>query len=238
MLALLAVGLSIGRTKPGGRVIFWLALLSFALTVLHPNQKARCLHSWLPALWLSAGLGMSALVRGRWTARFPSVRPGLAAGVLLMLVGLFAPGFLATPHALEGGPNLERPSILSVMNAYLPKLDSSRKATVLSAVPCRYVVEWTAIERDGNLDRIEDNWFGFAGDGLDNRAGFRRWLTQTDVDTVVFIEAIPGPFWWGESDQPRLHAELLDLMREQARFVKVQTQDFSDLCCRLTIWRR
>lgn len=129
-------------------------------------------------------------------------------------------------------------SVLDVMDAYFPEVDASHKATVLSAIPCRYVVEWTALQRYGNWTRIESNWFGFAGNGADNREGFRRWLNETDVDTIVYLEAIPGPFFWGEEDQPRLHEELRDLLWGQKRFMLKESRDFSHLACRMTIWKR
>src|SRR5205085_3954842 len=66
------------RLRPGGQAVLWLLLVGAALTLPHPNRKARGMHSWLPAGWVAAGLGLAALTHGRLTRRRPRLRPWLA----------------------------------------------------------------------------------------------------------------------------------------------------------------
>ena len=123
-LALLGAALLMHRRlRPGGQAVLWLAVLSFALTVLHPNHKARCLHSWLPALWAAAGMGAAGLVYGPWTARLKATRPWLAGAAAVGLLLVQGPAVFQDAHAEEGGPHPRSPSVLELSDYYLPELD-------------------------------------------------------------------------------------------------------------------
>jgi hypothetical protein len=228
-----------GRLRPGGRAILWLALLSFALTVLHPNHKARNLHSWLPALWAGAGVGLAAFVHGRTAAAWPRLRPALAAAAALAVVLILAPAALAPGRAMEGGPHAEYPSQLAVTDWYLPQLDDAHRATVLCAVPMHTLAEWTFLERYGSLDRREDTRFGFADAEADDRRGFEQWLGATPTDAVVYLEPAPGGYAWGApGEQENRMAKLRDTLYAQQSFRLVASRDFPELSCRATVWKR
>ncbi len=189
-LALLGAALLMHRRlRPGGQAVLWLAVLSFALTVLHPNHKARCLHSWLPAALDGGGNGrMPGLVYGRWTARLKAARPWLAGAAAVGLLLVQGPEILQVAHAEEGGPHPRSPSVLELTDYYLPELDHARQADVLADAPVRFLAEWTFLQRNGRLDRLENNWLGFANRGEDERQAFQRWLRTTPTDVLIVLE--------------------------------------------------
>src|SRR5207302_1757958 len=99
-LALLGLAaIMIRRTRPAG----WVALpcvflVSGLMTVIHPNHQMRFLHTWLPVLWIMAGLGVAALVRAvaALTSRGTASVAGALALVLVAVVlwpGLSRPGY-------------------------------------------------------------------------------------------------------------------------------------------------
>src|SRR5947209_2673789 len=125
-----------------------MGLLSFALAVLHPNHKARCLHSWLPALWLGAGIGLALILHGRLTRRLAHARPWLTGAAVVLLLSQCL-GIWKLGHADEGGPKPARPSMLELTDYFLPDVEHAQRATVVAAVPCRFQVEWATMLRLG-----------------------------------------------------------------------------------------
>jgi hypothetical protein len=226
------------RLRPGGTAVLWLVLLAAGLTILHPNQKGRNLHSWVAACWVAGGIGLAALLYGRLTARRPRLRPWLAAGALAGLAGVQGPALVGAGHALEGGPKPDHASLVDLADAYLPDLAHSGRAVVLAAVPVRTLTQWALLERCGRLDRLEEHWWGFAADRPGNRTAFAAWLRTTSCDTLVFVDRLPGRPRWEEGPELRLLADLLDLLRRQNVFRLVKERDFPEHCCRVLVWQR
>jgi hypothetical protein len=233
-LALLAV-CRWRRVRPGGQAVLWLLLIGAALTLTHPNRKPRGMHSWLPAGWVAAGLGLAALTHGHLTRRRPRLRPWLAGAAVAGLGWATWPALAAPGHALEGGPHPDRASVLDLVDCYLPELDASRRATILSAQAIKPLAQWTYLQRHGRLDGLEDNWYGF---GAANRVGFLHWLRATHCDTLVYVEAVPGRALWEDVPEARLHAELGDLVRGQQVFELAREQGLPHLACRVQVWKR
>jgi hypothetical protein len=242
--ALLAAGLCAAalpawrRLRPGGQAVLLLFVIAGVLTVIHPNRKCRCLHSWLAAGWVSAGLGLASLLYSRVSALRPHVRVWLAVPALAGLGWVAWPALLGKGHALEGGPHPQHNCMLDLTDCYLADLDGARRATILATVPVKPLAQWTALERYGRLDRLEDNWYGFGAAGAENRQGFARWLQTTECDTLVFFDRTPGPAHWEEVAECALHAELRDLLLAQQVFRLVKQQDFPRHGCRVLVWRR
>jgi hypothetical protein len=236
-LALLAV-CRWRRVRPGGQAVLWLLLVGAALTLTHPNRKARGLHSWLPAGWVAAGLGLAALTHGRLTRRRPRLRPWLAGAAVAGLGWAAWPALAGPGHALEGGPHPERPCLLDLVDCYLPDLDGSRHATILSARALKPLAQWAYLERHGRLDGLEENWYGFGAASEANRLGFLHWLRTTNCDTLVYVEALPGLALWEDVPEARLHAELSDLVRSQQVFALAKEQGLPHLACRVQVWKR
>jgi hypothetical protein len=242
--ALLAAGLCLAalpawrRLRPGGQAALLLFLIAGVLTVVHPNRKCRCLHSWLAAGWVSAGVGLAALLHGRLTAIRPHIRAWLAVPALAGLGWVTWPALLGEGHALEGGPHPQHHCVLDLTDYCLPELGAARRATVLAAVPVKSLVQWTCLERFGRLDRLEENWYGFGAAGPENRQGFSRWLQTTDCDTLIFFERTPVPACWEDVPECALHAELRELLLAQRVFRLAKQRDFPRHGCRVLVWRR
>lgn len=237
--ALCLIGLLCGRRlRPGSTAVLVLVLLAGALTVGHPNQKARCLHSWIAAVWITGGVGLASLIYGRFTAPVARVRPWLAVGVVGGLVWLQGPALSSAGYCLDSGPRPDHPSWVDVTDAYLTDIATSRRTVVLAAVPVRALTQWAVLERCGGLDRLEEHWWGFADDEADNRREFAAWLPSTACDTIVFVERLPGRAPWEAGPECDLHAQLLDVLRGQEVFRLVRQRDFPKHFCRVLIWRR
>jgi hypothetical protein len=241
---LAAVGLCIvgmmtwRRLQPGGIAVLTLVVLAAVLTPTHPNHKGRMLHSWIPAVWVTAGLGAAALVYGRGAARWPHLRPWLAGAAVTATAWMQYPGLLATGHAVEGGPHPEQRSQRDVTDAYLPDLDSSGRALLLTTLPLKPMAQWTFLERYGCFDRLEERWYGFGGAGEANRRGFADWLRTTDCDTVIFCETTIAREGVDSGPECALHAELQDVLPAQTGFCLVEQHELPHHACRVQMWRR
>ena len=90
-----------GRLRPGAAAILWFVAIACILTVHHQNRKSRFLHSWIPLVWVSAGIGAAALAPKRRVRDAPAAWLGfaVAAGAIALP---HLPGLAATAHAPEG----------------------------------------------------------------------------------------------------------------------------------------
>ncbi len=184
------------KLRPGGIAVLALVLLASVLTPTHPNHKGRMLHSWMGAVWVTAGLGAAALVYGRGTARMARLRPWLAVAAVAATAWMQYPALNADGRTAEGGPHPELPSMLDVADTYLSEVESGGRTLLLTSLPLKPMAQWTWLERFGNFDRLEERWYGFGAAGADNRRGFAHWLQTTDCDTLAFCATtIPRPAW-------------------------------------------
>jgi hypothetical protein len=223
--------LSWRRWAPGGRAVLLLVVLAAALSVTHPNRKGRNLHSWLPAAWVVAGVGLASVARGRRAA-------WLGAACLAALTAVQGPALWAAGRSLEGGPHAGHESFLDVTDAYLPELASAGRATVLAAAPVRILTQWALLEGCGRLDRLEEHWYGFGDGEPANCDGFARWLRDTPCDTIVFVGPLPGQRRWDPGPECDRVGRLLDVLRRQDTFRPVKRRDFPPLGVCVVVWRR
>jgi hypothetical protein len=236
--ALCLLGLaSARRSARGGGAVLVLTVLAATLTVLHPNHKARCLHSWIVAAWISGGMGLAAILDRIRDARLPLLRPLAAAAVLAQLILAQGPALWQPGHSLEAGPRPDHPTLLDVADSYVPDLLASRRATVLAAVPVRTLTQWTSLEC-GSADRLEEHWYGFGGDGTDDAQRFRHWIETTACDTIVVINGLPGkPLWEGGPECDRV-ARLVEVLPAQDVFHLSREQNFPQVRYRVQVWQR
>jgi hypothetical protein len=239
--------LSWRRLRPGGIAVLALVLLAAVLTPTHPNHKGRMLHSWLPALWVMAGLGAAALwSRARSVSEGGGFLPSLTLRALprlliLCLLCVLCASVVSSSlmgHAVEGGPHSELPSMLDVTDTYLPDIRGEGRTLLLTSLPLKPMAQWTWLERFGSFEQLEERWYGFGAAGADNRRGFADWLQNTDCDTIVFCEStIPRP---GVDSGPEcaLHAELMEVLSGQRVFGLAVQHELPHLACRVQIWRK
>ncbi|MGH7169261.1 MAG: hypothetical protein ACRELG_03155 [Gemmataceae bacterium] len=206
--------LSWRRLRPGGGAVLALVLLACVLTPTHPNHKGRMLHSWMPAVWVTAGLGAATLWRQREltteTQRRREDKDKNASGRNKTFLCFFGRTILSSSfdllfslclcvsvvssasllgHAVEGGPHPEQSSMLDVPDAYLADLDGGGRTLLLTSLPLKPMAQWTWLQHFGGFEGLEQRWYGFGAAGADNRRGFADWLQTTDCDTLVFCES-------------------------------------------------
>ncbi len=134
VVALAAVALvRLKELRPGAAVVFWFLLLAGTLTVVHPAQRSRFMHSWLATVWVAAGVGAALLLWPRVSdfgfriSGFGfriSKRYGLAVAVVALLTWSQVRGLTQAGRAPEGGPRPHEAVALDLVNPYLPHLDT------------------------------------------------------------------------------------------------------------------
>lgn len=226
------------RLRPGGVAVLALLLLASVLTPLHPNHKGRMLHSWMPALWVTAGLGAAAVIYSRGTKWLPRLRPWLSGAIVAAAAWMNYPALCADGRAVEGGPHIEHPSMLDVTDAYLSKIQGSERTLLLTSLPLKPMAQWTWLEYFGNFDYLEERWYGFGDSGADNRRGFAHWLQTTACDTLVFCETTICRAGVDSGPECALHDELKEMLSGQQSFRLAEVHELKHLACRVQIWRR
>lgn len=238
-LGLLTVGVVAGRRlRPGGRAILWLVLIAAVLTVKHPNQKSRFVHSWIAAAWVGGGMGLASLLYSRSANRWGRVRPWLGAAAVGGIGLSHLPGLLAAGHAPEAGPKLDWCSTLALTDPYLPDLDGSERTAILSSMPLKFLTQWTYLERYRCHDRVETLLRGYGTTAEEHQRSFANWLETTKCDTLVYINIPPGSVFHTEEGVNEGHEGLLKLLEGQTTFQLVRRQDLAECGCGVTVWRR
>ncbi|MFZ4683258.1 MAG: hypothetical protein ACOYMS_12200, partial [Terrimicrobiaceae bacterium] len=233
VLLALAACLSLGRGN--SRLIAPLALLfiGLVLTLLHPNQKSRYLHSWLPMLWVLAGAGAATLTAGL-------KRPALARTLSVVLVVLLAlaggSGWLDRGRSPETGNRGETHSLLDLSDSWLQHLPERGGVLFLSTQSCRPLVRWTFLEKFADLRRIR--WAEFSATTEAEMAKeIRARLEESSAETLVTLEfPQDSELFFGVSDHAMLRAVLPTLLEEQNRFAPVHQHHV--MGANVRVWRR
>ena len=214
---------------PAARAVLICMVLGATLNILHPNQKSRYMHSWIPAVWTAAGLG-SALLLSRVPRR--SLIAGAGIAVLAVAGGRAWQAQAAATH----GP--ER-SLLDMSDVWLANVKSSHRVAFFSTQTCRSFIEWTFLREHESRDLFEWPVWQDSKSEAGIRAGFNNWLAQTQADTVLFFE-VPkdSPQYVPFCDQAALRENLGKLLAEQTKFTETKKIDFPLERCSVTIWQR
>lgn len=237
-LVAVAVGAALQkRLQPGASAILWLSLLSALLTSHHPYHESRFLHSWIPAIWVAAGIGAGCLVRRRSPGGSVVFRP-----VFAVLTGALAaahfPALVAPAHAPEGGLHPGSASILDVTDGYLPALANSRRAAVFSNVPMKFLAQWTYLQRYGRAKRLETEIRDFDPRASDNTPAFQTWIDATPSDTVVYVDFPPATTFFTPVPGGEGLGQIGALLARQHTFRLWQRMTFPEYGCAVTVWRR
>jgi hypothetical protein len=176
-----------GKLRPGAAVVVAFLAVSVALTLNHPNHKARFLHTWLPVAYVLAGVGLA--VAARAAGRFA---PAATAAGVLAVVAVFGPDARGPGHATDRHDFPSGASLLDLTDTYLPDLDRGTKPLVLSNVCAPLWVKWSAIDRWGEAGRVETDFRSIGWFDPVTPEVFQLWLQSMTTDTVVFIDVPPG----------------------------------------------
>ncbi|GIW81822.1 MAG: hypothetical protein KatS3mg105_3629 [Gemmatales bacterium] len=217
--------------RPGFAAVMVCVCLSLFLTVTHTNHKSRFLHTWLPMLWVASSAMLSAAAFGRNSRMASRFCSGLA---LLAAFGFMAPHLLQSTLAQEPKHQF---SMRDLSDYYLPLVEESKRVAILATVEMKHFIRWSALERFGRRDRLEEiRRYGMTEE--ENRRAFSSWLATTRCDTIVFIDVLPGSYF----DEPAIEneslARLRDFLLEQKVFKRTAAKNFPKYGCTVSIWRR
>jgi len=234
-LAILAVALAlIALTRfktlgPAARSVLLCMLIGATLNILHPNQKSRFLHSWIPTVWTAAGLGAAILFQ-----RIPGRRPLVAgAGVAaLALAGMHA--WTVRAAAAPADPA----SQLDMSDEWLADVADAHRVAFLSTQTSRGFMEWTFLADHRPREQFE--WPAWQGEKSEAafRAGFEAWIKQTKADAIVVLDVPVGSREFTPlCDVPLLRENLASLLAKQTRFKPAKEITFSEHGSIVKIWR-
>jgi len=225
-----------GKLRPGAAVLFWFVGIACVLTFHHPNRKSRFLHSWIPLVWVGAGVGAAALVPDRlWQKRSGS---WLFIVMTAAVAAPHLPGLIARPRAPEGGIDPARSCALDITDAYLPDLATSSRAAVFSNMPIKYLAQWTYMQRYHRQQRLETEVRGFDFLPADNTPILRRWLTETACDTVVYVDIPQSSAFYYLLPGTQNLGQYGSVMETQTRFSLIARHALPRYGCTVSVWRR
>jgi len=205
------------------------------LTLLHPNQQLRFLHTWAPFLWVAAGLGVAALLG--WLARLLGSRAAHAAG-LLAVAGLGLVLIYATPAFARVSPGFGRGydpndvSLRDLYEEYLSRIDGTGPTGLFTNLPDASW-RWAFLERFGHKRGLKHNMRDVAAFDPVDAPGARRWLAATDCRTIVFVEIPRDSPLYEPPVTPSDNSAILRVLQEQTRFTLVHRVPVRNLG---TVW--
>ncbi|MBY0585765.1 hypothetical protein K2X85_01235 [bacterium] len=239
LLALLAGGLLLvtlfqaRRLAPASWGIIAVLTLAVLLILLHPNQKARFLHSWLATLWIVGGIGLGML----WSLRLPRAVPTVATISCLLLAAVGVGSSWSSPRMMvDQQPG---PALMDLSDWYLTKTTPGDRVAIICTQPDVNFFGWTFRERESSVGSLEkDNWLWWPIETPEAmQAEFSAWLARTSANTVVLIDVPPtSPHYRAVQHPYPVYGMLPGLMMNQTEFEKVAGQTIES--CQVSIWRR
>jgi hypothetical protein len=253
--------------RPAGWGILAVLVLAVTLLLLHPNQKARFLHSWLAIVWIVGGIGIGTISSIRWPNRLlkngtgpepgPSRSTEIAprqvpsspfqqAAMIARLGFISTAVVLATIGLFQSTPATrmmvdQQPgnSLLELSDWYLSEFQPDDSVAILSTQPDINFFKWTFRERFGKRNRLEkDSWLWWPiTDSKLIAEGFQAWLARTKVNHVVVIDVPPESSQFRSVQHPYASYSLLPELMANQRQFEKQQQTTLD-GCRASIWRR
>jgi hypothetical protein len=234
------VGLTARRSSPPG----WLAVPAVffvcgTLTILHPNQQMRFLTSWAPLLWITAGVGVATLLRA--LARVAGPTAGRVAGVtgVAALAGVLVyltPALARPSMAIGRGYGVPDVSLRDLYEAYLPLIDGTEPTAIFANTP-EAAWRWPFLERFGHKTGLKTNMRDAGAFDPVTAEGAAKWLQNTAVKTVVYVEIPPTSPLFEPSGVPADNAAIKAVMLGQRAFRlehRVRVRDLGTVY----VWKR
>ncbi len=234
-IGLLAVALAcvaasqLRRLDVGSRAVIGFCLIAGTLTILHTNNQGRFIHTWIPALWTSAGIGASMLL-GR--IKTPFRVPATAAAVALLTAAGGCAAWTLPPLRANTASDLD------YSDAWLPELADSRNVAFVATQPSAAFISWTFKQRYNSAKEFDRPAWQYETSPEKMQTAFNAWLADTPTDTiVVFCISPQSPSFVQLLDEPMLREGVEDLMASQVRFRLARHIDFGNRGCTAEIWR-
>jgi hypothetical protein len=213
--------------------------ISCSLTLMHPNQQMRFVHTWFPLLWLISGVGLSFLINCAISVTHLFVKPILTCTIGILLIS----GIIAVmPQAPQVQPEFGRgygvpsQSLRQVYNAYLSHLTGQETTTILCNLP-EASWRWPFLERFGHKNGLRHNLREIGCFDPVTLEDARRWLAVTQSQTIVYVEIPPHSPLYEPPPQGRDNSAIQLALSEQDRFQRIHYYTLPNLGT-VSVWRR
>ncbi|MGB8356039.1 MAG: hypothetical protein WCD79_19225 [Chthoniobacteraceae bacterium] len=230
ILALVLALVAVARFKtlgPAARAVILCMLIGAALNILHPNQKSRFLHSWIPAVWTASGLGAAILLQ-----RVP--RRSLVAGAGIAVLAFAGGRAMVAQAEATQSPR----SMLDMSDEWLRDTVGAQHVAFFSTQPSRPFMEWTFLASHHARDQFEWPAWQDKKSDAELSAGFEQWIAQTKADAIVFLDVSPESVEFRNIlDQTPLRESMNTLLGKQTRFKLTKRIGYPDYKCMVSIWR-
>lgn len=234
------VALAVRRDVPAG----WVAVpgmffICGTLTVIHPNQQLRFLHSWSPLLWVMAGIGIAALLQliarmaGHTAGRIVAVVTviGVAAGLASVTPAL------AQPSVMFGrGYGTPAESLRDLYDVYLPLLDGDEPTALFSNLP-EASWRWGFMERFGHKNGLKHNMREVGAFDPVTADVAMHWVGATACRQVVYVDIPKASPLYEPPMQGVDNSAILAVMKNQGVFKLVKRIRVRNLGI-VYIWKR
>jgi hypothetical protein len=209
------------------------------LTVLHPNQQLRFLHTWAPLVWVMAGVGVAGMltvVAGLANDRIArGVGVALIAGLTVAQVQLTL-GFARVSPALGRGYNPAAVSLRDIHDTYLPLIDGETPTAIFCNHPDASW-RWPFMERYGHKNGLSHNMREVGAFDPVTLAGAAKWVESTGCRTVVYFEIPRTSPLYEPNPTPADNSAIRAAMRAQTRFAIAHRIRLSNLGT-VWVWKR
>lgn len=209
------------------RVVLVFLAVSALLTILHPNQQNRFVHTWVPSLWIAAAIGFASLL-GHFS-RAGVIGRGISGGILalsLVAFGLKAGAFAVADPAASHQKRKPR-TALDLSDYYLPRIGCYDQVSIFATVPLGAFATWTYLERyptqRANLAVVMNK---LGGSAESNSRRFAEWVTQTSAQAIVFVDVPIGSFFYFPGEDG--HQRFRDAVRSQIVFQEAEQRTFPE----------
>lgn len=234
------VALLVRRDAPVG----WVALPAMfvicgTLTVLHPNQQLRFLHSWSPLLWVMAGVGVATLVQLiRRLAGSTAAGVAAVASVIGVAGGLasISPSFPQPSVMFGRGYGTPAESLRDLYDAYLPLIDGHEPTALLTNLPDASW-RWGFMERFGHKNGLKHNMREIGAFDPVTADVVWRWVGATACRQVVYVDIPPHSPLYEPPMQGVDNSAILAVMKSQTVFKLVKRVRVKNLGT-VYIWKR
>jgi hypothetical protein len=219
------------RLRAGGIAVLLLVLISAALTLIHPNQKSRFLHSWSPVFWVVGAAGLVGCLNDRRLGR--ALAYGAAAGVVLV----HSPELPKVGHGPETGCRGEKSSLLDITDTYLSEVGDKRGLAVFSTVTSTGFLTWTYHERHP-VDAIELPLKDYPLSREAVRRRLEKWETETRAEAAVFLDFAPDSPEYRKLSDYESFRDVEAMMNANPRFYLARQWQLPEPGCRVSLWKR
>jgi hypothetical protein len=213
-LAVSLVAVTIARLRslgPAARGALAFTTTTLCLTLLHPHNLSRFLHSWLGGVWVLSGIGAAALLGTLRTSHSRRVAGAVMTGIVALYAGSAASSW-RTPAPTRSGDSI---ALLKDLVLTAAPVTPNEGVALVATTPAEPLLEWIFVEHgfDRNLLEIYTPKRSHVPYG---RERFLGWTARVRADTLIFLDVERESPWYAPGFSS--YEALRELIREQQEF--------------------